>query len=145
MTCAKCGGPLRYEPVSPVGPVFACACGHGVVAAAWVTHSGFSPETPYKPTNAEDKLEKTLVAHVTHELEKLGFRVGHVGQRRAKHSGTTVGLGDMLVNRTEWGNWWRMIETKAGKNKPSDEQQALIDAGVMDLARSLEDVLAALE
>jgi hypothetical protein len=110
--------------------------------------------------------ESALQAQIVEALQRLGYRVMEVGKgRKACHQcgtvprgwiGNTSACGDLLINRAEWGNCWVMVELKAQGGMPTkgrvvtrgrrfdyvEGQQDLIDAGVMALARSLDEVLA---
>ena len=69
----------------------------------------------------------------------------HTAFKPELFSGNTPGAPDTFWNRHEWGNWWRGIEAKKSGTAPvREEQQRLIELGVVDVAWSLEMFEAAL-
>ena len=113
--------------------------------------------------------ELELQRYVKDHLEARGYIVQQTGITRRKAqcprcgqwafphtwSGNNPGLQDLFISRQEWGNHWVSVEMKTlaglkqdGTPKSGDikpEQQTLVDLGVSDIARTLNDVLSVIK
>lgn len=74
--------------------------------------------------------EADLVKQIKDTLEPLGYQVAGIGQRIAKGSGTTVGFPDLAVRHPTWPRGVAvLLETKAGRNRLTTEQDKLHRSG----------------
>lgn len=89
--------------------------------------------------------EADLVDAIYKDLRADGYIVLRVGQYRAKGSGTDIGTPDLFISHPRTGNRHWALEAKLPGEKPSAEQQALIDAGVSCIVQSVEEARAVVE
>lgn len=100
-------------------------------------------------TTSEDDVQATIIEG----LRALGYHVEVTSrQRRAcshchkfshRGDGSSKGLADLMVGRESWG-WMRMaLEVKGSETPLSPEQTDLRDRGLIGVARSWEDAIAA--
>ena len=112
--------------------------------------SQFTPRATHNTQRALDDIpaidnEKALVREITLQLTRRGWRVYHIGQLVARGSGSTPGVPDLLCVKPALPPYpalVRLIEVKFGKNKPTAEQQELIDAGAAVAVWSIGEALA---
>ena len=101
-----------------------------------------SAATPRRRQQPEAK----LVREITKTLELLGWKVGRIGQFDVRGSGSSIGIPDLLcAKKIGYGTHVkvRLLEVKAGKNKPSAAQQEWIDIGASVAVWSVEEALEA--
>ena len=97
--------------------------------------------------------EADVQATIVEGLRALGYHVEITArQRRAcshchkfshRGDGSSKGLADLMIGRESWG-WMRMdLEVKGSETPLSPEQRELFDRGLIEVARSWEDAVAA--
>lgn len=93
-----------------------------------------------------DLAESEVVTTITTYVEGLGGNVWRVGQRKARNSGTTVGIPDLHVWLPAWPRHFRLpVEVKKpGGGDVRPEQQQIADAGHSIIVDSLPAFVAAL-
>lgn len=98
--------------------------------------------------------EADVQATIVEGLRALGYlveitsrqrrRCHHCGRWSGGGDGASKGLADLMVGRESWG-WTRMaLEVKGSDTPLSPEQKELFDRGLIEVARSWEDAIAAL-
>lgn len=91
-------------------------------------------------------MESDLVALIEFAAQSQGYKVGKVGQARAKGSGTTVGYPDMSFRRPEWPRGMVcLIEVKTAEGTLSKEQLELHAEGWSYVAYSVDEALEHLQ
>lgn len=105
---------------------------------------------PVQPLKSAEtyKNEAELVEAIREALEARGWQVWRIGQHVVKGSGSDAGVPDLLCVYPRHGYHpaiVRLIEAKHGYNKPTPEQQVLIDIGASVAVWSVEEALEAIE
>lgn len=142
LTCPTCG---NAKLLSSDGGLFCRNC--------WQTVDEFSVPLPLRATYSAQTLdhdqsigsEKALVQAIREALTCRGWRVYRIGQHVVKNAGSDPGCPDLLVIKPACKPYpavIRLIEVKFGRNRPTKEQQEVIDTGA---ARAVWSVAEALE
>lgn len=98
------------------------------------------------------KTEKDVQSEVVAAVKSLGYLVQETsikirGKRKRWNMivGIDAGISDLLIGRTGWGPVRLCLEMKGPKTALSDEQKRLLDLGLIEVARSLEEAIAAIQ
>lgn len=90
--------------------------------------------------------EEQINSCIRDGLSALGYNVFSTtvrGWRGRKGYGASPGVPDLLVGRNEWGAVLMPLEVKGPKTRLSAEQESLNERGLIFVARSWEEALAA--
>ncbi len=83
------------------------------------------------------------LGYTVETTSRVRRRCVHCGRWSSGGDGASKGLADLMVGRESWG-WMRMaLEVKGSETPLSPEQKELFDRGLIEVARSWEDAIAA--
>jgi hypothetical protein len=144
MKCPTCG---NGELMNSNGGLFCRECWN-VAEVSQTTATNALRATHTEKRRLDDipviDCEKALVREITLQLTRRGWKVYHIGQLVARGSGSTPGVPDLMCVKPAcrpYPAMVRLIEVKFGKNKPTTEQQELIDAGAACAVWSVREAL----
>lgn len=141
--CKKCGRRLNSA-----GNDWCCTvCGD--VFPKLQTPPVVRREKPAQPPKHEQwrGSEAKLVEAILKTVTARGWRVYRIGQHIVKGSGSDAGVPDLLCilpQRPPYPAIVRLLEVKVKPNKPTAEQQEIIDIGGAAAVYSVQEALEAL-
>ncbi len=142
-TCPACGNDNLCPGKCDGRSVIACVCGYMVDAAP-------NRETALKLPGLDrgrqqrqiHTTEAQLVEAIRIALRARGYCVLRIGQYRADWSGNDKGTPDMMFSRAGWPcGHWQVMEIKLPGAPVRAAQQALVDAGLSVIIRSVEEAM----